>query len=384
MKPLSHEDSTIPASGSAKPPTNFAVVGGGYRAGFFLRAAQALPHHFRVCGVVARREESRAAVEAEWGVPAYPTLAALLDVATPDFAVVSVSAGAAPGIIADAASRGLPVLTETPPAPDLEGLLSLYRLVEDGARIQVAEQYHLEPLLSAQIAIARSNRLGRIAEAFASVCHGYHGVSILRRLLGTGFENAEVTAHEFRSRMQAGPDRSGDPKESRLIDEAHVSARLDFGGRLGVFDFTTDQYRSWIRSPHVLVRGDLGELRDTELRYVEDFRTPMRSEIRRIEAGQAGNHEGMFLRGLVEGGNWLYRNPFLPARLADDELSVAALLQGMADYVTGGPEVYSLAEACQDQYLALTIQQSVESGESIRTETQPWAAWESGRGAGTS
>ncbi|MCY1244568.1 hypothetical protein D9M72_576540 [compost metagenome] len=82
----------------------------------------------------------------------------------------------------------------------------------------------------------------------------------------------------------------------------------------------------------------------------------------------------MFLRGLVEGGNWLYRNPFAPARLADDELSVAALLQGMADYVHGGPQVYSLAEACQDQYLALTIQQSVESGKGIRTKTQPWAA----------
>ncbi|MBP1233060.1 putative dehydrogenase [Arthrobacter sp. PvP102] len=375
MKTLSHEaPATVPASGSTKPPTTFAVIGGGYRAGFFLRVAQALPHLFRVCGVVARREESRTAVEREWGVCAYPTLAELLDEATPDFAVVSVSAGAAPGVIADAASRGLPVLTETPPAPDLEGLLSLYWLVEDGARIQVAEQYHLEPLLSAQIAVARSGRLGSVAEAFASVCHGYHGVSVLRRLLGIGFENAEVTAHEFRSRMQAGPDRSGDPQEDHLIDEAHVSARLDFGGRLGVFDFTTDQYRSWIRSPHVLVRGDRGELRDTELRYVEDFRTPMRSEIRRIGAGHAGNHEGMFLRGLVEGGNWLYRNPFAPARLADDELSVAALLQGMADYVHGGPEVYSLAEACQDQYLALTIQQSVESGKSIRTKTQPWAA----------
>lgn len=374
MKPFSQNPAAgAPAGGSAGFPTDFAVIGAGYRAGFFLRVARALPHLFRVCGVVARREESRATVEAEWGVPSYPTLAALLEEATPAFAVVSVSAGAAPALIADAASHGLPVLAETPPAPDLEGLLSLYGLVEEGARIQVAEQYHLEPLISAQIAIARSSRLGCVTEAFASVCHGYHGVSVLRRLLGIGFESALVTAHEFTSRMQAGPGRSGDPEEARQIDESHVSARLDFGGRLGVIDFTTDQYRSWIRSPHVLVRGDRGELRDTELRYVEDFRTPMRSAIHRLDAGHAGNHEGMFLRGLVEGGNWLYRNPFLPARLADDELSIAALLRGMAEYVHGGPEVYSLAEACQDQYLALAIQQSVESGESIRTETQPWA-----------
>jgi predicted dehydrogenase len=375
MKPFSHESSPgSPVGGDPVPPTDFAVIGGGYRAGFFLRVAKALPHLFRVCGVVARREETRAALEGEWGVPAYPTLAALLDEAAPAFAVASVSADAAPGVITDAVSHGLAVLTETPPAPDLEGLLSLYRLAEGGARIQVAEQYHLEPLISAQIAVARSGRLGSVTEALASVCHGYHGVSVLRRLLGVGFENPVVTAHEFTSRMQAGPGRAGDPEDDRLIDESHVSARLDFGGRLGVFDFSTDQYRSWIRSPHVLVRGDRGELRDAELRYVEDFRTPMRSDIRRIDAGNSGNHEGMFLRGLVEGGRWLYRNPFLPARLADDELSVAALLRGMADYVRGGPEVYSLAEACQDQYLALAIRQSAESGEGIRTETQPWAA----------
>jgi predicted dehydrogenase len=354
-------------------PVAFAIVGAGYRAGYFLRVARELPSLFQVAGVVARREDTRQAVEARWNVPAFENLDGLLQEVSPSFVVVSVSADAAPSVIADVAARGLPVLAETPPAPDLDGLVSLYRLVQEGARIQVAEQYHLEPLLSAQIAVARSGQLGNVSEAFASVCHGYHGISILRRLLGVGFDNAVVTAHEFRSRMQAGPDRSGDPGEDRMIDEVHVSSRLDFGGRLGVFDFTTDQYRSWIRSPQLLVRGDRGELRDTDLRYLQDFRTPLRGTIQRIEAGQAGNHEGMFLRGLVADGKWLYSNPFLPARLADDELSIAALLQGMARYVRGGPEVYSLAEACQDQYLSLAMQRSAETGESIRTETQVWA-----------
>ncbi|WP_104178272.1 hypothetical protein [Cryobacterium sp. Y50] len=63
-----------------------------------------------------------------------------------------------------------------------------------GALIQVAEQYHLEPMLSSQIAVARSGILGTVREASVSVCHDYHGMSVLRRMLGIGFENATITA----------------------------------------------------------------------------------------------------------------------------------------------------------------------------------------------
>ena len=158
-----------------------------------------------------------------------------------------------------------------------------------------------------------------------------------------------------------------------MIDEVHTTARLDFGDSIGTYDFSTDQYRSWIRSHHVLVRGDLGELRDDELRYLQDFRTPIRLPISRVNTGGPGNHEGFYLRGLTLGDAWVYVNEFSPARLADDELSIATLLTKMVDYVHGGPEVYSLADASQDQYLQLVVRRAVQSGESIRTQPQPWA-----------
>ncbi|WP_146071788.1 MULTISPECIES: hypothetical protein [unclassified Cryobacterium] len=72
-------------------------------------------------------------------------------------------------------------------------------------------------------------------------------------------------------------------------------------------------------------------------------------------------------------------NKFTPARLADDELSIAALLAGMSDFVNGGPEIYSLAEAAQDHYLQLAIKHAIASGKRVRTETQPWATSASGR-----
>ena len=45
----------------------------------------------------------------------------------------------------------------------------------------------------------------------------------------------------------------------------------------------------------------------------------------------------------------------------------------MRVYVGGGPDVYSLAEASQDNYLQLAIRRAVETGEAVRTEPQPWS-----------
>ena len=354
-------------------PATLAIVGGGFRTVAFLRVAHELPAHFRVCGVVARRTTAARAIEAEWNVPTFGSVDELLRSCSPDFVVVAVMPSDAPELIAELARRKIPVLTETPPAPAIATLLPLLNLVQAGSSIQVAEQYHLEPLLGSQIAITRSGMLGTVGEASVSVCHDYHGMSVLRRMLGIGFENATITAHERVAPLIAGPTRAGDPQEEHLLNETHTSAWLDFGDRLGSYDFSSDQYRSWIRSHSVLVRGDRGELRDERVRSLDQSGAPLHRSITRVAAGGAGNHEGLFLRGLALGDEWTYVNAFAPARLADDELSIAALLMGMQDYVHGGPEVYSLAEAAQDHYLQLAIKRAVISGEPVRTETQPWA-----------
>jgi predicted dehydrogenase len=83
---------------------------------------------------------------AAWGVPAHPSLHALLAAGSrPDFLVLAVTRNAAPHLLAETAAAGLSVVTETPPAADLAGLLAVWKLVETGARIQVAEQYPFHP-----------------------------------------------------------------------------------------------------------------------------------------------------------------------------------------------------------------------------------------------
>ena len=129
-----------------------------------------------------------------------------------------------------------------------------------------------------------------------------------------------------------------------------------------------------IRDRRLLVRGERGEIVNHEARYLRDYRTPVEVAFQRQVAGANGNLEGLYLKGIVAGERWYYENPFVPGRLTDDELAVAACLAGMAAYVEGGPEVYPLAEACQDRYLDLMLEQALKTGQPVTTATQPWAA----------
>lgn len=363
---------------AVKAPVRIAVVGGGWRASCWLRVALALPERFEVVGVVTRSAERGLLIEREWRVPSFRSLGALLADQQPDFVVVSVARSAAPALTLEAVASGLPVLAETPPAPDLGALLELHEKLSalPDPRVQVAEQYHLVPLFRAQIELARSGRLGEVGEAFVSVCHDYHGISLIRRFLDVGFENATICADTFRAPLVSGPTRHGDPDRERVVEGAHLTARLRFGergDRLGILDFTTEQYYSWIRSDRVQVRGDRGEISDARVRYILDHRTPMDVSIERVVAGVDSNHEGLFLRGLVAAGQWVFRNPFGPARLTDDELAMAECLVQMGAYAAGGPPFYSLAEASQDHYLQLAVRQSVATGRAVTTRTQAWA-----------
>ncbi|MBW3638193.1 MAG: gfo/Idh/MocA family oxidoreductase, partial [Armatimonadetes bacterium] len=226
---------------------------------------------------------------------------------------------------------------------------------------------------AARISLAQSGRLGRITQAQVSVAHSYHGINLLRRYLNVDFENATITARSFESPIVEGAGREGLPPEEKIVSSKQTLAFLDFGDRLGVFDFTSRQYRATIRASRTLVRGERGEISDSKARYLLDFRTPVEVEFLRRDAGKEDDLRPLHHEGITLGGEWMYRNPFAPGRLSDDEIAVATCLQKMDQYVNGGPDFYSLAEASQDHYLSLLMDQAVNSGEPLRTQTQIWA-----------
>ncbi len=353
--------------------TAFAIVGAGWRAEFFLRIAAALPAQFRVTGVLTRDAARAARIRDGWSVPVRSSLDELL-ADKPEFVVLCVPRAAAPGLMRDLAARGVAVLAETPPAEDLDTLLGLEDLAASGARIQIAEQYQFQPEHAARLAVCRSGVLGTVTQAQVSVAHDYHGINLIRQFLGAGFADVAIRARRFTSPIVEGSGRDGPPTAERIVPSEQVIATFDFGDRLGVYDFTGDQYFSWIRSPRVLLRGELGEINGLTVRRLLDATAPVTYDLLRRDTGHGGNLEGHHHAGITAGEAWVYRNPFAPARLSDDEVAVATCLARMAEYVDGGPGFCSLAEGAWDHELTLRMGQALASGEEVRVSGSAWAA----------
>ena len=354
-------------------PVEFAIVGAGWRAQFYLRLAKALAEQLRVSGVVVRDPAKRSAFSETWGAPVFATLDEMLSQLSPQFVVTAVSWPANPPLLHALAERGIPALSETPPAPDLDGLIALNRLTESGARIQVAEQYWLVPHHAARLAIAASGAIGRPTQAQVSAAHGYHGISLIRRFLGLQCEPPRITAVRFAAPVVGWPDLDGRLERERIEHPAQDIAWLEFGDRLGVLDFTEPQYYSAIRNERVLVRGDRGEIVNNAVHYLRDFRTPIRLCLQRHISGLEDKVGQSFLRGIQLGTEWLFVNPFAPATLTAHEIAVAGSLARMDEYVRTGKEFYPLWEASQDHYLNLLCAKAAERGEPVEATRQPWS-----------
>ena len=352
--------------------SSFGVVGGGWRAEFFLRIARDCPEQFPLTGVVVRDTEKRARLAERWPVPMFSTLDELLADRRPDFVVTSVAATANLQVLELLSERGLPVLAETPIGKDLKELKRVVELERAGARIQVAEQYLFQPLHAARLDLIRRGLLGTVHEADVSIAHGYHGISLLRHFLQIGLRLPSIRARRFTSRIVAGPHRNNPPTERKIVESVRTIAQLDYGDRFGVFDFTGDQYHSWIRSPRLMVRGEQGEINQATVRILQRFDAPFQFELVRRDTGHAGNLEGYSHRNISGGGEILYQNPFPAMRWNDDEIAVATSLSRMGNYLGTGEPAYSVAEACHDCYLDQLIAESAESAREVVAEAQPW------------
>jgi predicted dehydrogenase len=354
-------------------PIRFGLIGGGWRAEFFTRIAAAMPERFQIVGVHLRDPAKAAAFGLRWTIPVCDTLEALADL-EPEFVVLSIGAAGHVDYARHLQALDLAILCETPAAFDLPSMIEIWQMVEQGLRLQVAEQYLFQPHHAARLALIAEGRLGRVSFARVSTAHGYHGVSLMRQFLGIGFEDVTIRARQFVSPAVQGASRAGPPLEEKIVDGTQTLAEFDFGDRLGLFDFTDLQYWSYMRSHRVVIRGERGEIADNEVRYLQDFRTPVTDTIRRRDRGQGGDLDGYYLESLLLGGDTVFRHPFLRARLMDDEIAIATMLEQMGAYARGGSaEPYSFADAAQDQYLSLTMMEAAKSGEVIKTTRQPWA-----------
>jgi predicted dehydrogenase len=357
-------------------PTRYVVVGNGWRAGFYLRLAGLFPDRLQVSAIVTQTEELGRAAEEQWGAPSVRTVKDAVVGDRPDFVVAAVPWSASPQISREAVALDMPVLSETPPAPDVPGLVELWSQVGASGLVQVAEQYPLYPGHAARLRLIEDGVLGTISNVQVSSTHQYHAVALMRAMLGVRFEDAVVTAHHSEFMLADPISRDGWTLDLSPKPAWNLLAHFDFGdGRTGLYDFTDNQWHNELRSNRILVRGSLGELVTDRVVHVRDELSVLESDLVRRQTGVDMNFEGFDLDHISFEGDVVYRNPWRGGRLADDEIAVATLLQKMGVWARDeGPAPYPLADACQDHMLALAMDESLAAGGAVRTARQPWAS----------
>ena len=343
--------------------TSFVVVGAGWRAEMFWRLGAALPG-VECLGAVVRTPR-------ELPVPALRSL----DDVRPDFVVTAVPWDANPAVIRAAVDRGLPVLAETPPAPELAGMRALWDDVGEADLVQVAEQYLLMPAHAARLAAVRAGVIGTPTQVQVSSTHMYHAVSLIRGFLGAGRTPVTVRASRTTAPLVDPLTRDGWTGDDRPRPATTTIATLDLGdGRSGLYDFTDNQWHNQLRFRRILVRGTHGELRDDEVVRLAGPRTVVRTPLVRRQTGYDLDLDGFETDIVTLGTEVLFRNTLLGRRYNDEEIAISTQLGRMAAWVDGdGPPPYPLADGLHDHHVALAIEEAADTGRTVATSTEAWA-----------
>lgn len=347
--------------------TTFALIGSGFRAQMFLDVARALGTVSCV-GAVVRTPRTLA-------VPTFGSLDACVAAARPDFVLTTTPWSVTPAVVVQAVERGLPVLAETPPAPDLEAMRALWAAVGGSGLVQVAEQYLMMPAHAARAAVVAGGAIGTPTQVHVSSTQQYHAVSLVRGYLGAGRGPVTARASRTTAPLVSPLDRGGwtdDPVEHPTTT---TLATLDLGpGRSALYDYTEQQTRNQLRSRRLLVRGSAGELQDDAVVRLAGPRTLVRTPLLRRQSGHDLDLLGFDTEHITFDGSVVYRNPYVGQRWMDEEIAVATLLERTAAWVHGeGPEPYPLAEGLHDQQVALAVERSADLDAPVTTSSEGWS-----------
>ena len=184
----------------------FIVVGSGWRSLFYWRIAQALPERFELCAMLCRTEEKAEKMHREYGVPV-STSAEQCAALHPDLVVVAVNKASIAAVSTEWLARGFAVLCETPAALEEDALRALWQLHQQGAKLQVAEQYWLYPHAGKTAGGGAQWRTGH-----AAVCPAVGGARLPRGQSGAAVPERRAAAGAGdRTQLDGKDHRNGFP-----------------------------------------------------------------------------------------------------------------------------------------------------------------------------
>ena len=342
------------------------IIGTGGRSLLYLNAIQSMPEDFDLSFMRFRTQEKADRFKQQYNIPVTTSMDEFYS-AKPDFVVAVNNRPDVGKVVIDAIDNGFDVLAETPPAESFEEVAKVWELTQkSGKKLLVAENYFAEPGYAAKIEAVRRGYIGDAHSVSVSNTHQYHAISVMRLMLGTGFEPVKMIGKEFMWPLTKTQDKSGQPDykgEASPVGRSHVIMEFE-SGKAGFYDFAIAQYWSVIRSRYIMVQGSRGEIKDDDIWFLDEKNRPMRASF-------VNNMSGGELLYITLGDKILYKNPFAGKHVRS--VGVAMMLVSMKEYQETGKARYSFADGMQDTYLTqLLIQAEKNPYSVVSSEPQPW------------
>ncbi len=257
----------------------FIIIGSGWRSLYYVRIAKALPEKFELCGMYCRTQEKADKIAFEHDIHTTVSLEECISF-KPDFVVVAVNKASIYAVTKEWLERGFPVLCETPPSLNLSELRDLWEMHENGAKLQVAEQYFLYPSYAGKLAILDTDILGEPYNVTISAVHDYHATSMIRKILHTDCENVTIYGKKYMFPVVETLTRNAELFDGRIAEKERCRLTFEFeSGKIAFYDFAPIQYRSTIRSSSINVQGSRGEMANETVRYLDENNQPHVDEI---------------------------------------------------------------------------------------------------------
>lgn len=403
--------------GNINKKYHFIIVGSGWRSMYYVRIAKALPEVFELDAMLCRTQEKADRIAKEMDIPTTISIEECENY-KPDFVVVAVNKSSIGEVSKEWMAKGVTVLCETPPTVDADELREIWRRHKEGQKLCVAEQYFRFPTYQAMLNVLDSGIIGEPYNINISLAHEYHGASLFKKILHTENETFTITGKKYAFPVKETASRYEQFTDGRVADKTRDVVTIEFeSGKVAFYDFSSEQYRSGIRSHYVKVQGVNGELQGmcgsygnfckmdeslapqknhelygglfTEIHYMDEHNHPRKQylvmDTRQITTGDANPNlneyteiTGIKLGGYpydTESGKLVYvpQEEFGLCGLAEDETAIASLMLGAAKYNDGAEELYPLKDALTDAYIAGLMQKALENpGTVIQSERQPW------------
>lgn len=316
---------------------NFVIIGAGWRSEFYLRIAKMLPELFNVSAICVRNKERAIVISQQYSVNVVDNLNDLFALDF-DFIVNCINKEDISDFAVELSNKGYYVLCETP-------IISKPLEEINYDKIQVAEQFHLKGYFQAIKKILNMGIIGDITHINMSMAHDYHGMSLIRFLLGEYDKPIKLGEYFTETQILKTNGRIGEFKEKYYDNSLQKIKIYEFGNKTVIHDFTNDQYFSPVRKDRILIRGTRGEIDNKSVRYYNKNNEFIEND---IVLHSAGLLDGFYNDRITFENKVLFEYPYKQARLSEEETAIVQCLIKMKRFIETGEELYSYNKAYED------------------------------------